>query len=111
MRGDSLVLVAIDKLPFASPGDPMLKARLEAISQSGGKPFFDYQLPQAVLGLKQGVGRLIRDTEDYGVVVICDPRLGTKGYGRQFLKSLPPFPVTSDVDRVIGFLADRQGRG
>jgi len=110
MRGDNLVLVAIDKLPFASPGDPMLKARLEAISQSGGKPFFDYQLPQAVLGLKQGVGRLIRDTGDYGVVVLCDPRLGTKSYGRQFLKSLPPFPVTSDVDRAIGFLAERQGR-
>jgi len=108
MRGDTLVLVAIDKLPFASPGDPMLKARLEAISQSGGKPFFDYQLPQAVLGLKQGVGRLIRDTEDYGVVVICDPRLSSKNYGRQFLKSLPPFPVTSDLDRTIAFLADRQ---
>jgi ATP-dependent DNA helicase DinG len=95
-------------LPFASPGDPMLKARLEAITQNGGKPFFDYQLPQAVLGLKQGVGRLIRDTDDYGVVVICDPRLSSKSYGRQFLKSLPPFPVTSDVDRAIGFLADRQ---
>lgn len=108
MRGDTLVLVAIDKLPFASPGDPMLKARLEAISQNGGKPFFDYQLPQAVLGLKQGVGRLIRDTEDYGVVVICDPRLSSKSYGRQFLKSLPPFPVTSDLDRTIAFLADRQ---
>jgi ATP-dependent DNA helicase DinG len=108
MRGDSLVLVVIDKLPFASPGDPMLKARLEAIAQNGGKPFFDYQLPQAVLGLKQGVGRLIRDTDDYGVVVICDPRLSSKSYGRQFLKSLPPFPVTSDVDRAIGFLADRQ---
>jgi len=108
MRGDSLVLVAIDKLPFASPGDPMLKARLDAIVKNGGKPFFDYQLPQAVLGLKQGVGRLIRDTEDYGVVVICDPRLSSRSYGRQFLKSLPPFPVTSDVDRAIGFLADRQ---
>ena len=108
MRGDTLVLVAIDKLPFASPGDPMLKARLEAISQNGGKPFFDYQLPQAVLGLKQGVGRLIRDTEDNGVVVICDPRLSSKSYGRQFLKSLPPFPVTSDLDRTIAFLADRQ---
>jgi ATP-dependent DNA helicase DinG len=107
MRGDRLVLVAIDRLPFASPGDPMLKARLEAIAKNGGKPFTEYQLPQAVLTLKQGVGRLIRDHDDYGVVVICDPRIASKGYGRQFLSSLPPFPVTGDLSRAEDFLLDR----
>lgn len=107
MRGEQLVLVAIDKLPFASPGDPMLKARLEAITQQGGQPFSDYQLPQAVLGLKQGVGRLIRGASDYGVVVICDPRIVTKGYGKRFLKSLPPFRVTRDEDQVVKFFEQR----
>lgn len=105
IRGDDLVLVAIDKLPFASPGDPLLKARLEAVRRRGGNPFSEFQLPQAILGLKQGVGRLIRDFNDKGVVVVCDPRLYTKGYGRSFLKSLPPFALTRDVDRAIGFLS------
>jgi len=109
MRGDRLVLVAIDRLPFASPGDPMLKARLEAITQRGGQPFNDYQLPQAVLGLKQGVGRLIRDNTDYGVVVVCDPRISSKGYGRRFISSLPPFPVTRDAGTVKQFFNDRKG--
>jgi ATP-dependent DNA helicase DinG len=109
MRGDRLVLVVIDRLPFASPGDPMLKARLEAITQRGGQPFNDYQLPQAVLGLKQGVGRLIRDNTDYGVVVICDPRITSKGYGRRFLTSLPPFPVTRDAVSVKQFFYNRTG--
>jgi ATP-dependent DNA helicase DinG len=108
MRGEQLVLVAIDRLPFASPGDPMLKARLEAISQAGGQPFSDYQLPQAVLGLKQGVGRLIRDVTDYGVVAICDPRITGKAYGRRFLKSLPPFPVTRDLAEATNFFARRR---
>lgn len=104
MRGDRLVLVAIDRLPFASPGDPLLQARLAAITRGGGKPFVDYQLPQAVLALKQGVGRLIRDTSDRGVVVICDPRISSRGYGRQFLANLPPFPVTGDAARAAAFL-------
>ncbi|MCP3999713.1 MAG: ATP-dependent DNA helicase [Gammaproteobacteria bacterium] len=103
MRGDRLVLVVIDKLPFASPGDPMLKAKLEAITRRGGKAFNEYQLPQAVLGLKQGVGRLIRDHSDYGVVVICDPRMTSKGYGKRFLASLPSFPVTQDAEQVMCF--------
>ena len=107
MRGDALVLVVIDRLPFASPGDPMLKARLEAIAQQGGQPFSDYQLPQAVLGLKQGVGRLIRDANDYGVVMICDPRLTGKGYGKKFLASLPPFTVTRSAEQAAGFFAAR----
>jgi ATP-dependent DNA helicase DinG len=107
IRGRGLVLVMIDRLPFASPGDPMLAARLEAIRQQGGKPFLDYQLPQAVLALKQGVGRLIRGTDDFGVVMICDPRILAKGYGRVFLESLPPMPVIRDLDEVSAFFAER----
>jgi ATP-dependent DNA helicase DinG len=104
MRGDRLVLVAIDRLPFASPGDPLLKARLAAIERQGGKPFAHYQLPQAVLTLKQGVGRLIRDHGDKGVVAICDPRIQTKPYGKRFIKSLPDFTVTRDGDEAAAFL-------
>lgn len=106
IRGDSLVLVAIDKLPFASPGDPMFKARLEAIRKAGGNPFRDYQLPQAVLALKQGVGRLIRDKADYGVVVLCDPRIQSRSYGRKFLESLPPFKVTTELAAAAALLAE-----
>jgi len=109
IRGHDLVLVAIDKLPFASPGDPLLAARLEAIRSQGGNPFRDYQLPQAVLSLKQGVGRLIRDYDDYGVVMICDPRLTQKSYGRVFLASLPPMPVVRDLDSVRAFYAEHGG--
>ncbi|MDH3509651.1 MAG: ATP-dependent DNA helicase [Gammaproteobacteria bacterium] len=108
IRGSDLVLVAIDRLPFASPGDPMLAARLESIRNKGGNPFRDYQLPQAVLSLKQGVGRLIRDYDDYGVVMICDPRVGEKSYGRTFLQNLPAMPVTSDLDEIRGFFSVRQ---
>lgn len=107
IRGHNLVLVAIDRLPFASPGDPMLAARLEAIRNRGGNPFRDYQLPQAVLSLKQGVGRLIRDYDDYGVVMICDPRLTQKSYGRVFLSSLPPMPVVRDIDKMRAFLVSQ----
>jgi ATP-dependent DNA helicase DinG len=106
IRGHDLVLVAIDRLPFASPGDPLLAARLEAIRNQGGNPFRDYQLPQAVLSLKQGVGRLIRDYDDYGVVMICDPRLSQKSYGRMFLSSLPPMPVVRDLDTIRAFYAE-----
>jgi ATP-dependent DNA helicase DinG len=107
MRGERLVLVAIDRLPFASPGDPLLKARLAAISRQGGKPFDQYQLPQAVLSLKQGVGRLIRDHTDYGVVVICDPRVQNRNYGRRFIASLPAFPVTQSAEEAERFLVER----
>jgi len=103
IRGHDLVLVAIDKLPFAAPGDPMLSARLAAIESQGGNPFRDYQLPQAVLSLKQGVGRLIRDYDDYGVVMICDPRLTQKSYGRVFLASLPSLPVVRDLEVIRAF--------
>jgi ATP-dependent DNA helicase DinG len=99
--GDALSLVVIDKLPFAQMGDPVMEARLDAIRQSGGNPFRDYQLPSAVLALKQGAGRLIRSTRDRGVLMLCDPRLNTKPYGRQFLESLPPMRrsrVLADVE-------------
>ncbi len=105
MRGDNLVLVVIDKLPFASPGDPMLQVRLEAITAAGGNPFRDYQLPQAVLSLKQGVGRLIRDADDWGVVVLCDPRLVGSNYGKLFLSSLPDMPQTRELKDALAFFA------
>ena len=107
VRGDALALVVIDRLPFASPGDPLLQARLQAIRQSGGQPFRDFQLPQAVIALKQGVGRLIRDYEDRGVVMICDPRLSGRSYGRAFLNSLPPMPVIRDCGTACAFLRDQ----
>jgi ATP-dependent DNA helicase DinG len=107
VKGEALSIVAIDKLPFASPDDPLLKARLEGIRRRGGNPFFDYQLPQAVLALKQGVGRLIRDFDDFGVIVIGDPRLKTKAYGQVFLQALPPSPVITESAAGAAFLAER----
>jgi ATP-dependent DNA helicase DinG len=107
VKGDALSIVAIDKLPFASPDDPLLKARLEGIRRRGGNPFLEYQLPQAVLALKQGVGRLIRDVDDFGVIVIGDPRVVTKPYGAVFLDSLPPSPRINDGAAGAGFLAER----
>jgi ATP-dependent DNA helicase DinG len=110
VKGEALAIVAIDKLPFASPDDPLLKARLEGIRRLGGNPFLQYQLPQAVLALKQGVGRLIRDVDDFGVIVLGDPRLTTKAYGRVFLNALPPSPHLKDGAAGAAFLADRLGR-
>ena len=107
VKGEALSIVAIDKLPFAAPDDPLLKARLEGIRRRGGNPFFEYQLPQAVLALKQGVGRLIRDFDDFGVIVIGDPRLKTKTYGRAFLDSMPPSPIITDAALAAEFLAER----
>ena len=101
--GDALSVVVLDKLPFAAPDDPVFEARLDAIRRAGGNPFFDEQLPQAVIALKQGVGRLIRSERDRGVLVLCDPRLTTKGYGRVFLDSMPPFAVTREVAQVRAF--------
>ncbi len=103
VRGDTLSCVIIDKLPFASPGDPVLEARIKSIRESGGNPFGEYQLPQAVIALKQGVGRLIRDDNDKGVLMICDPRLRTKSYGSTFLESLPRVPRTSKQEVVERF--------
>jgi ATP-dependent DNA helicase DinG len=109
VKGEALSIVAIDKLPFASPDDPLLKARLEGIRRRGGNPFLEYQLPQAVLALKQGVGRLIRDVDDFGVIVIGDPRVITKPYGSVFLDSLPPSPRINDGAVGADFLAERFG--
>ncbi|MDN5862632.1 MAG: ATP-dependent DNA helicase, partial [Salinisphaera sp.] len=104
VRGPSLRLVIIDRLPFASPADPVLSARIAAMRQRGEVPFIQYQLPQAVLALKQGVGRLIRDSQDRGLLAICDPRMTTRSYGRVFLDSLPDMPVTRDADQATAFL-------
>jgi ATP-dependent DNA helicase DinG len=95
--------VVIDKLPFASPGDPVTAARIDAINGRGGDAFADYQVPLAILSLQQGLGRLIRHRSDRGVLAILDPRLKTMGYGRRFLTSLPPAPVTYDLDAVGRF--------
>ena len=105
VRGPALRLVVIDKLPFAAPGDPLIQARLRAIRQEGGDPFTEFQLPQAVLALKQGVGRLIRDFSDRGLVVICDPRIRTRHYGQVFLESLPPMPILDERDRALEFVS------
>ena len=107
VKGPALSVVIIDKLPFAAPDDPVLKARLAAIEQQGGNPFFDEQVPQAAIALKQGVGRLIRDVNDFGVVVLCDQRVQSRGYGRIFLDSLPPLRRTRDLSEVRTFLRDR----
>ncbi len=106
VKGEALSIVAIDKLPFASPDDPLLAARLEGIRRRGGNGFTEYQLPQAVLALKQGVGRLIRDFDDFGVIVIADPRVATKSYGRAFLAALPPSPVITDAALGARFLSE-----
>ena len=106
VKGPALSVVMIDRLPFASPGDPVMKARLTALQHQGREPFMDYQLPQAVLALKQGVGRLIRDDTDRGVLMLCDPRVSRRGYGKIFLESLPPMRRTRKLEEVQDFLAD-----
>src|SRR5256885_8940763 len=105
VRGDALSLVVIDKLPFAPPDDPVLAARLDSLEREGRNPFLDYQLPRAVISLKQGAGRLIRDESDRGVLVICDPRLFSKPYGRRILASLPPMKLVRELDKVLSFIA------
>ncbi|MCZ6731317.1 MAG: ATP-dependent DNA helicase [Gammaproteobacteria bacterium] len=110
VRGDALSCVIIDKLPFASPDDPVLRARGEAMEQVGRNPFLEYQLPNAVIALNQGAGRLIRDENDRGVLMLCDPRLLSKGYGKSFLASLPPMPLTQDLAEVESFFANENDR-
>jgi ATP-dependent DNA helicase DinG len=105
VAGDALSVVVIDKLPFAAPDDPVFEARLDAIRRAGGNPFRDEQLPQAVIALKQGAGRLIRTETDRGVLVLCDPRLTQKSYGRVFLESLPPLPITRTLADIQAFFA------
>ncbi|MBN6710687.1 ATP-dependent DNA helicase [Haemophilus haemoglobinophilus] len=106
VRGDALSLVIIDKLPFTAPDEPLLKARIEDCRLQGGEPFKDIQIPEAVIALKQGVGRLIRDVTDRGAVIICDSRLVTRPYGEIFLRSLPNAKRTRDLNKVIQFLAE-----
>ncbi len=103
VRGEALQLVVIDKLPFAPPDDPVLAARIEQINRQGRNAFLEYQLPRAVINLKQGAGRLIRDERDRGVLMICDPRLTSKSYGKRIWQSLPPFRRTRDLGEAIGF--------
>jgi len=108
VRGDALSCVIIDKLPFAAPGDPILKARIEMLRKQGIDPFQTYQLPNAVLILKQGAGRLIRDSLDRGILMICDPRLVAANYGATFLQSLPDMPRTRDLAKVREFLTNHE---
>jgi len=105
VRGEALSSVIIDKLPFASPGDPVLQARIQGLQQNGVNAFMEFQLPKAVLALKQGVGRLIRDVDDRGVLVICDPRLQTKAYGATFLESLPSMRMVQRPESIDKFFA------
>jgi ATP-dependent DNA helicase DinG len=105
VAGEQLSCVVIDKLPFASPGDPITAARIEAITANGGDPFNEYQVPLAILSLLQGLGRLIRHRNDRGVLAVLDPRLRTMGYGRRFLESFPPSPVTHDLGEITRFFA------
>ena len=100
--GEALSCVIIDKLPFASPADPVTAARIDAIRERGGDPFGEYQVPLAILALQQGLGRLIRHRQDRGVLAVLDPRLRTKGYGRRFIASLPPAPLVQDFARDRG---------
>ena len=104
--GDALSLVVIDKLPFAAPDDPVMEARSNALRRAGGNPFIQLYLPQAVIALKQGAGRLIRDVTDRGALVVCDPRIRTKSYGRVFLESLPPMKQAKDRAEVEQFFDD-----
>jgi ATP-dependent DNA helicase DinG len=103
VQGEALSCVIIDRLPFAVPSDPVVQARMKAIEEAGGKPFFEYQVPEAVLTLKQGFGRLIRSLEDRGVLVLLDPRIRTKRYGKTFLASLPPYHMTASITDVEKF--------
>lgn len=106
VKGAALRLVAIDKLPFNQPGDPVFEARLKLIRERGGNPFIELQLPRAITALRQGVGRLIRDRSDRGMVVLCDPRLRSKGYGRKVVASLPPIPALKEPAEACAWLRE-----
>jgi ATP-dependent DNA helicase DinG len=107
--GDQLSCVIVDKLPFASPGDPVVGARIDRLRNRGGDPFGEYQVPVAILMLKQGLGRLIRSASDRGVLAVLDSRLVERGYGRRFLDSLPPARLVHDVDEVETFFSGQAG--
>jgi ATP-dependent DNA helicase DinG len=104
--GDSLSCVIIDKLPFEVPSDPVIMARIKRIKDEGGNPFFDFQIPRAILALRQGIGRLMRAASDRGIIAIMDIRLYSKGYGKNFLKSLPESPVIRDLKEISLFFRE-----
>jgi len=108
VKGDALSAVIIDKLPFQVPSDPLVSARMARVEREGGSAFSDYQLPHAILRLKQGLGRLIRSRSDRGVLAILDNRLSTKGYGKLFMASLPDYTVTDSVDDLVEFMKEEQ---
>ena len=101
VAGDNLSCVIIDKLPFAHPDNPVLQARINKITEEGKNSFFEYQLPKAIITLKQGIGRLIRSETDKGILVICDKRIITKAYGRMFINSLPNMSKTTDRQKIV----------
>ena len=105
VQGEALSCVIVDRLPFAVPTDPVVQARMRAIEENGGNPFVEYQVPSAVITLKQGFGRLIRSLEDRGVLMLLDPRIQRQRYGRIFLDSLPPYRITQDIAAVEAFFA------
>ncbi len=107
VRGAALSCVIIEKLPFASPADPVMRARIQYTKEQGDNPFFEYQLPQAAIALKQGTGRLIRDVGDTGVLVLCDPRIQSRPYGQMFINTLPPMPITREIEEVQCFFEER----
>jgi ATP-dependent DNA helicase DinG len=108
VKGDALSVVIIDKLPFAPPDDPVLAARIDKLNSEGKNAFMEYQLPYAAITLKQGAGRLIRDETDRGVLMICDPRMLTKPYGRRIWQSLPLFKRTKELAEVEAFFTEAQ---
>ena len=106
VKGDQLRCVIIDKLPFKSPQDPVYRKRLQQVTQNGGNAFVEVQIPEATISLRQGVGRLIRDVADRGIVAVCDNRLNTKSYGRGMLDSLPPMRRSSELEEIIDFATE-----
>jgi ATP-dependent DNA helicase DinG len=108
IQGDTLVSVIIDKLPFAVPNDPLIEAKIQYLRKQGKNPFLDYQLPSAVMLLKQGLGRLIRTSIDYGVLAVLDRRLLTKSYGEVFLRNLPPMAIIHNLEKLKAAFGERK---